>query len=167
MDKAYLHLLVNHFSIVLAAIGALATMLAMVMGRRSVWLYALATLTLAGIFAYPTMLTGHGAEDVMEKVWYVSRDAVHAHEEAADIAMWVTLATGVFAALAWWRQARAWRDELLPGWMRVMLLVLALASAGGMGWASWQAGFIVHKNPKLLTPPPGYVPPPTAPSTPH
>lgn len=45
----YAHLLVNHFSVILAYVGLAAILLAAVRRRRALWLYAVATLTLAGL----------------------------------------------------------------------------------------------------------------------
>ena len=105
MDAAYLHLLVNHFPIVLAIVGAAAAVLGLFVQRRAVWLYAAASLTLAGVSVYPVMLTGHRAEEIVEKRWYASRPAIREHEEAAELATWVTLAAGVVSALCWWKAA--------------------------------------------------------------
>jgi hypothetical protein len=159
MDGAYLHLLVNHFPIVLGVVGAAAALLALVARRRTPWLYAVATLTIAGATAYPVMLTGHAAEDASRDQWYVARETVHAHEEASDVATYVLIAMGIASAVAWWRLARG-RDLLTPPpWLQALVVLTALAGAGSVTWASYQGGKIVHKSERLATPPAGWVKP--------
>jgi hypothetical protein len=170
MDAAYLHIVINHFPIVLSLLGLAAAVASFVWRRRAVWLYAVATLTLAGLSAYPAVFTGHGAEESMEDMNYVRREAIHDHEEAADLAMWVLLATGAVSAYAWWRALRAApRDASLdtPGWLRGLVVVGALASAGTVSWAAKKSDPILHYTPLLQHPPapgipatpPGTMPP--------
>jgi hypothetical protein len=49
MNWPYLHTIINHFPIILTVVGSAALVLAFLIGRRARWLYALATLTLAGL----------------------------------------------------------------------------------------------------------------------
>ena len=67
MDGAYLHILINHFPIILSLIGAAAAIVFLFRPRRALWLYAVASLTLAGLAAYPTKFTGGLAEESIEK----------------------------------------------------------------------------------------------------
>lgn len=170
MDAAYLHILLNHFPIILSLLGLAAAVASFVWRRRAVWLYAVATLTLAGLTAYPVVLTGHAAEKSMEDMNYVQREAIHDHEEAADLSMWVLLATGAVSAYAWWRALRAApRDPSLdtPNWLRALVVLGAVASATTVSWAAKKSDPIVHYSPLLQHPPapgipatpPGTVPP--------
>lgn len=161
MDAAYFHLLVNHFPIILAIVGAVAAVLALVLRRRGLWLYATATLAAGGLTAIPTFLSGNGAEEIMEDSWFVSRQALHAHEESGELALWVLLAMGVVALYAWWRlyRTRAEDPQLLPTWLKALVVVTALAGAGAASWTSYQGGFVVHKAEALQSAPPGYVRP--------
>lgn len=167
MDGAYLHLLVNHFPIVLSVVGVGILVLALLTRRRDLWRYSALTLLLAGVAAIPAKLTGEPAEEALEDTWYITRQAIHAHEEAADWALWVMLAAGAVAAYALWRTLRrgvaasGTRVDSLeaPVWLRALLLLFGLAGAGAMARASWEAGKIVHKNPALQQAPAGYVKP--------
>lgn len=152
MNDAYLHLLINHIPVILAPLGALAAILALVKRNRTVWLYAVATLTLAGAAVYPVKFTGERAEKVVERaIPTVSKDAIHDHEEAGDTATWILLATGAISAWAWWRLARG--GTTLPTWLAAAVVIGALASAGAVSYASYEGGLIVHTEAHNPVPP--------------
>lgn len=157
MDAAYLHLLVNHFPIVLAVVGAIAAVVALFSGHRSTWAFALGALFLAGVTVYPAAFTGEQAEHVMEKAWFIDKARLEAHENAAQLALWSTLASGLLAALAIWRERTAYtggRTVLAaPTWLRAVIAVAGLVSAGLLGRTAWAAGHIVHKAEKLKAAP--------------
>lgn len=165
IDWPYAHLLVNHFSVILTYVGLAAALLAMVVRRRrALWLYAVATLTLAGLAAYPAVFTGTRAVTVMEKQWYVEEAVVDEHEVAGERAQWILLAMGALAAYSWWRMTRS-RGESgspssagdalardLPIALRTGVVVAALMGAGAVAYAAYEGGFIVHKATKLAAP---------------
>jgi hypothetical protein len=124
--------------------------------KRAVWLYALATLTLAGVGAVPAFISGRLAEDVMRGEWYVVRGSWRQHEDTAEIATVLSLAAGAVAALAWWRLVRGPdRDSAaLPAWLRAAVLATALVTSGAMTLTAYQGGRIIHKSRVLLEPRP-------------
>lgn len=146
INPAYLHLLINHIPVILAPLGFFVAILAAITRRRAVWLYALATLTLAGISAWPVMATGDAAGDfVRHNVPGVSREAIDSHEESGDTVMWVLLVGGAVAAYGWWRMGR--RDaERLPIWLVALVLLTSAASAVGVTITSVKGGEIIHKE---------------------
>lgn len=155
MNWPYLHTLINHFPIILSVMGAAAAITAFTLHRRGIWLYALASLTFAGLTVYPAFLTGDEASDTMKHEWYVVPSMIHDHEEAADITLWFLLATGVISIYTWAWQVRHDESREPPTWLRTLVIVAALASVGTITYTSLLGGRIVHESPKLLTPPPG------------
>ncbi|HYD51728.1 MAG TPA: hypothetical protein VEA99_03835 [Gemmatimonadaceae bacterium] len=159
MDAPYIHLLVNHFPIVLSVVGGLAALIALFTRHRTTWTFALGALLLAGLFAYPAYLTGERAEAVMEKVWFVDRERLEAHENVAKWALWLTVASGLVALGAIWRERTAYtggRTMLAsPGWLRTLVALLGLGTAALLGFAAWTGGFVVHKAPLLRQAPAG------------
>jgi hypothetical protein len=147
--------------------GTVTALLALLARRRGLWLYALVLLTIGGAVAYPVMLTGHAAEDIMRKVWYVDKDSIEAHEDAADTATWTMIGAGVIAALALWRLSTTRRhvglageetepaEPRLPSWAQGLVIIAALAGLGTVAYAALQGGKIVHDADRLKTPPPG------------
>ena len=151
------HLVINHFPVILTVVGAAAALLALIVRKRGAWLYATATLALAGISVVPTYLTGENAEEKIERSWYVSRDVIHEHELAGKWALCVVGAMGIVAAYAWWRARRsAAPDGGLPGWLRAVVVVMALWGATTLYVTAEHGGDIVHRSPSLapnLAPP--------------
>jgi hypothetical protein len=146
MDAAYFHLVVNHFPIILCVVGTAAALLGLALQKRGLWVYAAASITIAGLTVYPVTLTGHRAEEVVERRWYASRAAIKEHEEAGELALWVTLAAGAVAAYAWFRAARPrHREDRFPSGLGTLLAIAGLAASGTLAYTAWQSGFIVHK----------------------
>lgn len=157
MNWPYVHTLVNHFPIILMVVGSAVLILAMITRRRGVWLYALATLTLAGLAIWPADFTGDEAADVMRKAWYVDPAAIREHDAGATYALIFTLLVGAIAAYTWWRMLRRQPNALPPVWLRVVVLIVALFDLSVVVRVAYLGGKIVHDSPKLLTPPPGVV----------
>lgn len=140
MNGVHLHLLLNHapvfgvfFALVLLAIGRL---------RRSDDLTraGLLTLVISGLAAGAAMLTGEPAEHAVEHLAGVSKRAIHAHEEAAELAAVVTYgaAAAALAALVLRRWAPAARH------LTTLALVAALAAFGLMARTANLGGQIRH-----------------------
>jgi uncharacterized membrane protein len=155
----YVHLLINHFPVVLSISALLTTILALLLGRRGLWLTAMAALTAAGAFAYPVFFTGGKADHALGDPWYIRPGTIEAHDNAAGIAMVVILIAGAFAAYSWWRSLRRPTD-LIPGWMRAGVLVGSLAAVGTVTYTAYLGGKIVHEAPilQMKEPPPGLPP---------
>ncbi len=155
----YAHLLFNHFPVVLATVGVVIAFCALLSGRRALWLYAMGTLAAAALIVYPVHLTGSQADDALRDPWYIKRGVIDAHETAASIAMYLILAAGAVSAYGWWR-AQKRQDEVIPLWIRLAVLIGALAGFGSVSYAAFLGGKIIHEAPVLGLPaaPPGLPP---------
>jgi len=161
MNAAYLHLLVNHFPIVLSVVGAAMIVLAMLMRRDSLWRFGMACVALAGLGAIAAFFTGRAAEDVARHAWYVQRGTIGRHEGAAELALWVTLVAAVICAYTLWRSSGrpAPGATAFPALLRVLSALGALAAAATAGYAGYLGGKIVHDAPALARPPAGVTAP--------
>jgi uncharacterized membrane protein len=157
VDWPLVHIMLNHFPVILVVMGTAAVLLATFRGQRASWLYGTISLALAAVTAIPTYFTGEPAEHALNRPWYVAQGAIHTHEDAAKIASILVVVAGLVAVVAWRRLVRYPREVRMPGALRIALLVTALAASGSIGYASWLGGRIVHEAPVLLGPPPaGY-----------
>lgn len=144
----YAHLLINHFPVVLSVSALAVTILALLLGRRGLWLTAMAGLTAAGAFIYPVHFTGSKADQALNDPWYIHPGTIEAHDNAAGIAMAVILIVGAFAAYSWWRSLKR-PAELIPGWMRAGVVVGSLAAVGTVTYTAYLGGKIIHEAPIL------------------
>lgn len=160
MDWAHIHLMLNHFPIILAVTGASAAILATVSPRRGTWLYAAASLTLAGLLVVPTYFTGEPAEEVLHRPWYITRGTIHEHESAALVSAILLGVVALVAAFAWRRMIRYPREASLPGALRTALLVGSVAASAHIFYTSLLGGRIVHDSTVLRGPRPVGIPAP-------
>jgi uncharacterized membrane protein len=144
----YVHLLVNHFPVVLSISALAATILALILRRRGLWLTAMGALTVAGLSIYPVHFTGDKADQALNDPWYIRPGVIDAHDNAAGIAMWVILIAGAFAAYAWWRSLER-PAEIVPAWMRAGVVVGSLAAVGTVTYTAYLGGKIIHEAPVL------------------
>jgi len=152
----YAHLLINHFPVVLSVAALAVTVLALILGRRGLWLTAMGALTTAGLFIYPVHFTGDQADHALNDPWYIKPGTIEAHDNAAGIALWVILVVGAFAAYSWWRSIKRPAD-LIPGWMRAGIAVGSLAAVAAVTYTAYLGGKIIHEAPilQLQQAPPG------------
>jgi hypothetical protein len=151
MDALAFHLMVNHVPVLGVIVGTLLVLLATVWRRRGLWRLGTGALVIAGLSFYPVTWTGDNAEHVDMKRWYVQREAIHEHEEAADKALWVMLLAAGVAGYAFWQAGRGASTDLpvVPAWLRGAVVVTALAATAATVKTAYEAGFIAHKNPLL------------------
>jgi uncharacterized membrane protein len=142
-------LIINHFPVVLSVAALAATALALLLGRRGLWLTAMGALTAAGLFIYPVHFTGDKADHALQDPWFIRPGAIEAHDNAAGIAMIVILIAGAFAAYSWWRSVSR-PAELIPVWMRAGMLVGALGAVGTVTYTAYLGGKIIHESPVLM-----------------
>ena len=140
MTAAHLHLVLNHaplFGIVFAVLG-----LAWALARANdgVARASLGLLVLAGLLVVPVYLTGEEAEDVVEGRAGVSEAVIEAHEEAA---LGGAIATGAVAVLGL-VVLIGFRKREIPRATTGLVLVLALAAAGWIGYVANLGGQISH-----------------------
>jgi hypothetical protein len=155
MDWPYIHTLVNHFPIILTVVGCAVLLLAFITKKRGVWLYAVSTLTLAGLSVYPADFTGDQASDALRGTWYVVRTMVAEHDESASYALVVLLLLGAASAIAWWYMLRRDTAGLPPQWLRITLAVLAILGISVVTRTAYLGGKIIHESPMLKNPPAG------------
>lgn len=154
MSWPALHAILNHFPIVFVVIGALALLIAILRPRRGAWLYALASLTLAGVSVYPAWQSGDEAADFVRQAWYIAPGAVNRHATSADITLWVLLVLGLASLIAWLSIARAPNAISPAGWLRTLLALLTIAALGSVAVTGYLGGKVVVESPILMNPVP-------------
>lgn len=140
MSVTHLHLLLNHFPVI-GTMMAIA-LLAVAVLRRSdelgkVSLGLFAALGAIAIFVY---LTGEPAEEAIEKLPGFSEAITEEHEEFALVSTIVLAGFGAMALTA----LGVFRRKVLPRWMTVSSLALAVVAGGLMGYTAMLGGQVRH-----------------------
>ncbi len=164
----YIHILINHFPVVLSVVGLAAAVGALILGRRGLWIYSMATFTIAGAVVYPVRFTGDKADHALKDPWYIPHGVIDAHDDASLYAMLFLLAVGIVSAYGWWRAVKR-PEEPIPAWIKAGVLVLGLGGFATIARTAYLGGKIIHEAPILSLPtapanlPPGVATPPRSP----
>lgn len=159
----YVHITINHFPVVLTAMGTLGALIAVIRKKRGVWLYTMATMTAAGLSVGPVYLSGDKADAALNDPWYIQTEMIDVHNAAANYALAVLLITGAICAYSWWRALR-YRDEPIPRMIRIAVFITTIFSFAVVSRTAYLGGKIIHEAPVLSLPaaPAGMTPPPAA-----
>lgn len=144
MNWPHVHLMINHFPVILGVVAAFLSIVSLFVPRRITWIFAAVILTMAGAAVGPAFLSGDEAADALRDQARQARAAIHAHDEAAGITLWVLLAGGIIGAIAWWRLVKARDGEVVPTWIRSLVTVAAVAGAVSAGYTALLGGRIYH-----------------------
>ncbi|WP_138430943.1 hypothetical protein [Fodinibius saliphilus] len=142
MNDAYLHLVINHFPIFSMLFGLVILGWGILKKQESIQKIAMVLLVLGAITSYIAIETGEGAEEIVEDyVATISHDAIHNHEEAAEVAMWLSMVTGGLALinLVVVNYNIRYKNVLIG-----ILLVATTASLGALIYTAYQGGKIRH-----------------------
>lgn len=142
MNGAHMHLLVNHLPVIGSIFAILLLIWASIRKDTEIARAALGLFVIAAITGLAAYFTGEPAEHIAEEISGVSRSAIHAHEESAELATVLLGGYGVFAfgMLLYLRK----RAAAFPGKLVTLALILAFVPAGAMGWTANQGGKIRH-----------------------
>lgn len=145
MTWPYLHLISNHFPIILAVTGAAALVAGRLLRREGVMRWGAVGLLLAGLAAPIAYVTGLQAEETVEKLWYAGEAAIEAHEELGLWGLLTGLVAGAAAGIWLRRGGRRFGDAVT---------LLGVAAAIALVGTALQGGRIVHGSEVLGEPPP-------------
>jgi uncharacterized membrane protein len=149
LDWPYIHLTINHFPVVLSVLGLGAAVIALIIGRRSAWVYSMVTLLLGGLIVYPVRFTGDEADDALHDPWYIKHGVIDAHDNASLYAMIFMILAGAISAYGLWRVWKRPQETTIPGWIRASILVTSLAGFGAVAYTAYLGGKIIHEAPVM------------------
>jgi len=84
MNDAHLHMVVNHFPIVGIILGFGILVAGIVLKNNTIKNIAYCLFVVGAIFAFASMATGEGAEEMVEEMPTVGKKIIHEHEEMAE-----------------------------------------------------------------------------------
>ncbi len=142
MNAPHLHLLLVHIPIVLVPTGLLMLLFAIYFKHEVVRRVALVLFTAAAMVTIPTFLIGEEAEEAIEDLPGISERTMHDHEEAAEVALWLTVILGALSGLTL-IGTRTPKLEVM-GRLTPVILVVAVASTAALAFTGNQGGKIRH-----------------------
>lgn len=125
MNQAHLHLLLNHLPILGSLFGILTLIAGFILKNDNVKRTALGLFAVAAITAIPAYLTGEGAEEVVESLPGVSENLIEAHEDMANIFLWVVGALGLLSLATLFTDLKA---QKITSTMYIITFVASLAA---------------------------------------
>ena len=140
MNIVHLHLLLNHFPVIGAILGALFLAVALLRRSSELAKLSLGFLALVGVASVVVFLTGEPAQEALEKLPGFSEQLVDQHE---DVALFATVVTGTIGALALATMI-LYRRRTVPRWLSTLVLVCAVGSSAFMGYTAYLGGQIRH-----------------------
>lgn len=141
MNAAHIHLVLVHIPVVLIPLSALLLAWGLVRTQPSVRRVGLGIALVASLVSVPAYLAGEGAEDIVEDRAGVSERAIEEHEEAAEIAFWLSLLLLAGSLATFGLEARR---HALAGRAYSGALAIALLCSGSLGYAANLGGRIRH-----------------------
>lgn len=100
MNWAHLHLILTHVPIVGIPI-AMVFLFSGFSGRQANLVrISLFVITALGAMTLPVFWTGEGAEEIVEHIPVVAKSSIHAHEEAAEVSLALSLITSLSGLIA-------------------------------------------------------------------
>ena len=99
MNDAHLHMVVNHFPIIGTIFGLGILIAALFLKNNTVKNTAYVLFAIAAIFAFASMNTGEGAEEIVEDFPNIGKQIIHEHEELAEKFAIVMYVLGVASLL--------------------------------------------------------------------
>ncbi len=142
MSSAHWHLALVHVPVLFVPLAVLVLIFGL--WWRQVALQRLAALLFIGsaLVAIPVFLTGEPAEEQVEELPQVSESAIEVHEEAAELAFYLTLVAGGLGlgALLTSRRPKLARQ------LQMGLLAAGIASSLGLLRAASLGGLVRHSE---------------------
>ena len=142
MNAAQIHLALTHLPVVTALLAAATLAIGAVARNAATRRFGLALLVVAGLTAIPTQMSGEGAEEIVEDRPGVSEAMIERHEDAAAVALALTVLGGAIAA-GTLVAGRLGRQRAAQG-LFALALALSFADTAALAWVAHLGGEIRH-----------------------
>ncbi len=141
MDAAHLHLLTNHIPVLLTFLSVSMLVWAIISKNSEHYKIAFIGFIIAGLAILVVFQSGEEAEDIVEEIAGVTHDSIEAHEEAADIAWWLTVVLGGGGIVGLFMNKKKGNGFKPFIWV---MLAYALLTAGYLAYTGNLGGHIRH-----------------------
>jgi uncharacterized membrane protein len=124
MNDAHLHLVFNHFPIIVPIVGMIILIAGFFSNSGVVKKTALGVFVLGALLTFPAMYTGEGAEEIAEKLPDVTDLLIHEHEEKAETLAIINYILGFVSFIGFWA---FWKQKSFANYIAIAVLCLGLA----------------------------------------
>ena len=125
MNQAHLHMVFNHFPIIGLFFGIGILAYGIIKKQTILVNTAYVIFIVCMIMAKATMMTGEGAEEIVEELG-ISHDIIHEHEEIAETFMKILYALGILSILGLVANVK---KHAKAAFVSYIVLVLAISAA--------------------------------------
>ncbi len=133
MNQAHIHLLLNHIPVILPGIGLLIMLGGYFLKSEIVKRTAYSIFILGAIVAIPVLLTGDGAEEIVEKMPGIDKQFIKNHEHVADTFAILCYFLGGFSLIGLWASWKRKTFSNLIGFATIVFSLVVLVFAKETG----------------------------------
>ena len=102
MNDAHFHLVVNHLPIIFPVVGILVMLTGQLSKSEEVKRTAYMIFSLGALASIAAMISGEGAEEVVEKLGGISENYIKTHEESAEVFALLSYILGGISLIGLW-----------------------------------------------------------------
>lgn len=102
MNEAHVHLLVNHFPIIVPIIGLLVMLGGLYFRSESIKRTAYVIFIVGAMLTIPAFVTGEGAEDIVKQIQGIDKIFIEPHEEVAETFAVLSYVLGGISVFGLW-----------------------------------------------------------------
>ncbi|WP_439482333.1 hypothetical protein [Cyclobacterium plantarum] len=122
MNAAHLHLVLNHFPIIVPIIGVLIMITALIIKSEMLKKVAFGLFFLGALFTLPAFGTGEDAEEIIENLPGIEEKFIENHEEAAETFAYFSYGLGILSILGFWAN---WKENSFSNLLSFVVLLFA------------------------------------------
>lgn len=123
MNDAHLHLVLNHFPIIVPIVALLLLMVGFFIDSDVVKSTSFGVFVLGAILTFPAMYTGEGTEEIVENLPDITKDIIHEHEEKAETLAIINYFLGFISLVGFWAY---WKQKSFANYIAIAILCLGL-----------------------------------------
>ena len=133
MNDAHLHMVFNHFPIIGTIFGIGILITGLISKNNALKNTAYVLFSIGAVFAFMSMNTGEGAEELVEDMPAVGKQIIHEHEEIAEKFAIIMYATGFFGLLSLFAAYKKHKFASAFSYITLLLALVAGVVAKSVG----------------------------------
>lgn len=125
MNGAHIHLLLNHFPIILLMVGFVILITGLIIKNKTLKITALVIFISGSLITFPTHLSGEKAEDIVENLGDVKEEYIENHEKQGKIFALFFYQLGIISLIGIWGISK---DKRFTSWFNLLILLFSAIS---------------------------------------